>query len=213
MSERRAQPASTWLKTLHLWHWVSAALSLVGMLLFSLTGITLNHASAIESKARLTQVQLQLPEPLLQSLRQNAEAAAAAAQTPQPLPPALRQWLSTQLPRPVPPHAAEWSADEVYVAMPRPGGDAWLRIALERGELEFEDSDRGWIAYFNDLHKGRHAGAVWQAVIDVLALACVLFTVTGLLILKAHAVVRPSTWPLVGAGLVLPALVALLLIH
>ncbi|RYF64265.1 MAG: hypothetical protein EOO29_42660, partial [Comamonadaceae bacterium] len=33
-----------WLKQLHTWHWISAALSLGGMLLFAITGFTLNHA-------------------------------------------------------------------------------------------------------------------------------------------------------------------------
>ncbi|NIV36045.1 MAG: hypothetical protein GWN58_43325, partial [Anaerolineae bacterium] len=33
-----------WLGTLRQWHWISSALCLVGMLLFSVTGITLNHA-------------------------------------------------------------------------------------------------------------------------------------------------------------------------
>ena len=42
--------------------------------------------------------------------------------------------------------------------------------------------------------------------------ACV-FSVTGLLILKMHAANRPSTWPMVGLGLVLPLLLALLFIH
>ena len=49
---------------------------------------------------------------------------------------------------------AEWSADEVYLALPRPGGDAWLRIDRRSGELEWEDSERGWIAISAPL---RHA--------------------------------------------------------
>ena len=36
---------SFWLKQLHSWHWISAALSLVGMILFAVTGITLNPVS------------------------------------------------------------------------------------------------------------------------------------------------------------------------
>ena len=53
----------------------------------------------------------------------------------------------------------------------------------------------------------------WSWFIDVFAAACLVFSITGLLILKFHAVSRPSTWPLVGLGLVIPALLALLLIH
>lgn len=42
-----------WLGTLRQWHWISSALCLVGMLLFSVTGITLNHAGQIESKPQV----------------------------------------------------------------------------------------------------------------------------------------------------------------
>ena len=108
---------------------------------------------------------------------------------------------------------AEWSDGELYVALPRPGGDAWLSLSSETGELEYESTDRGWIAYFNDLHKGRHTGEAWSWFIDFFAVACVVFSLTGLLLLQRHAGNRPSTWPLVGLGLVIPLLLALLFIH
>ena len=96
---------------------------------------------------------------------------------------------------------------------PAAGGDAWLRVDLRSGEAEFEDSDRGLLALLNDLHKGRHTGAVWRAFLDVFAAGCLVFCITGLLILKMHAQRRPMTWPMVGLGLVLPALLVLLLVH
>ena len=40
-----------WLRTLHSWHWISSAICLVAMLLFAITGITLNHSAAIEAKS------------------------------------------------------------------------------------------------------------------------------------------------------------------
>ncbi len=219
-----SRPASraAWLKQLHQWHWISSALCLIGMILFAFTGITLNHAADIESKPTLVSRTAQLPPELLKSL-QPAPAASAAqggstASDPDgdsaaPLPAPVRQWLSTSLSHPIDDRAAEWSRDEIYLAMPRPGGDAWVRIARDSGEVEFENTDRGWISYLNDLHKGRHAGVAWSWFIDVFAAACLVFSITGLLILKFHALNRPSTWPLVGMGLVIPALLALLLIH
>ena len=54
--------------------------------------------------------------------------------------------------------------DEVYLSLPRPGGDAWLRLNLADGEIEYERTDRGWLSYFNDLHKGRHTGAGLELV-------------------------------------------------
>ncbi|WP_195828030.1 PepSY-associated TM helix domain-containing protein, partial [Bordetella pertussis] len=76
-SKRRAY----WLKTLHQWHWISSALCLLGMLLFAVTGLTLNNASHIESRARVDTRHLELPAPL------RAELAAAAPARPA-LPPA-----------------------------------------------------------------------------------------------------------------------------
>src|SRR3546814_10812573 len=38
-----------WLKQLHMWHWMSSAISLIGLLLFAITGFTLNHAADIEA--------------------------------------------------------------------------------------------------------------------------------------------------------------------
>ena len=96
---------------------------------------------------------------------------------------------------------AEWSADEVYLSLPRPGGDAWLSIDRASGAVEYERTDRGWIAYLNDLHKGRNTGAAWRWFIDIFALACLVFCITGLFLLQtACAPARASTWPLVGAG-------------
>ena len=37
-----------WLRQMRQWHWISAAICLIGMLLFAVTGITLNHAGKIE---------------------------------------------------------------------------------------------------------------------------------------------------------------------
>lgn len=198
-------------KTLHRWHWISSALALAAMLLFSVTGITLNHASDIESQAQLRTWQAQLPPELLAEV---ARAARNAGEAEAPLPAALRQWLQAQHGLSLgPAQTAEWRDDEVYLPLPRPGGDAWLRLDRHSGALEFEDSDRGWIAWANDLHKGRHTGPVWALFIDLFALACLVFCITGLLILQRHAAQRPSTWPLTALGLLLPVLVLLLAVH
>ena len=198
---------AAWLKTLHQWHWISSAVCLVGMLLFAVTGITLNHAADIPATPEVRQRSLQLPPALADALREPPQADDA------PLPAPVRDWLQRVLEVELPAAAAEWSDAEVYLALPRPGGDAWLRVDREAGAVEYERTDRGWIALLNDLHKGRHAGTAWSAFLDLFAVACVVFCVTGLLILKSHAPNRPSTWPLVGFGLVAPWLLVLLFVH
>lgn len=183
---------------------------LIGMVLFSITGFTLNHASWIGAKPEVTTQTAQLPEPLLAQLQKTWETDAdekAALPTP------VADWLGDTLSVRAADRETEWSDDEIYVSLPRPGGDAWLTVNLEDGEVTHELTDRGWLSYFNDLHKGRNAGAAWSLFIDVFAFAALVFAVTGLLLLKMHAGNRPGTWPMVGLGLVLPLLLAILFIH
>lgn len=211
---------SRWLKTLHQWHWISSAICLLGMLLFAATGITLNHAAAIDTHPQVTNKKAQLPEALVKALAPSDKEAASAGgndnkddKQNRPVPEAIAAWVGEQLGVDLAHKDAEWSPDELYVALPRPGGDAWLRIDRASGDVEYELTDRGWISYLNDLHKGRNTGTAWSWFIDVFALACLVFSITGLLILKLHAAQRAMTWPMVGLGLLIPLLLALLFIH
>jgi hypothetical protein len=201
---------AVWLKHLHQWHWVSSATCLLCMVLFSITGITLNHASQIEAKPVITNQQAQLPEPLTAQLRAYATQHDGAKE---PLPEPVEEWLKTTFKVQAGGRQAEWSADEVYLPMPKAGGDAWVRIGLEDGATEFENTDRGWISWLNDVHKGRNTGPAWNWFIDIFAVMCLLFCITGLLILKFHAANRPFTWPMVGLGVLIPVVIALLFIH
>jgi uncharacterized protein len=195
-----------WLRQMRQWHWISAAVCLIGMLAFALTGITLNHAGQIEAKPQVTARSAQLPDDLLRA------AKAAQQSAKQSLPPGLRTWVEQRLGITVGDREAEWS-QEIYLSLPRPGGDAWLAIDLDTGEARYEQTDRGWIAYLNDLHKGRHTGIAWSWFLDLFAVACVVFCVTGLVLLQLMADQRRSTWPLVAAGLMVPLIVAIFFIH
>lgn len=202
-NQRRAY----WLKTLHQWHWVSSALCLIAIVLFSVTGFTLNHASDIEARPAVTRRDAQLPANLRTQLGGHADKDRAA------LPADVQAWLKQAIGVRVGEQAAEWSDDEAYVALPRPGGDAWLSIDLADGKVQYESTDRGWISYLNDLHKGRNTGPLWRWFIDLFAIACLVFSITGLFLLQLHARQRAATWPLVAFGLAFPLLIALLFIH
>lgn len=212
MSAQQAANASraVWLKHLHQWHWISSAMCLMGMFLFAITGITLNHASQIEAKPTIERLQATAPAALVAQLRGYAEGHDGAKQ---PLPAAAEQWLQDTWQVQAGGRVAEWATDEIYLAMPRAGGDAWVRIELEGGAAEYEKTDRGWISWLNDVHKGRNTGAAWNWFIDIFAVMCLVFCITGLLILKFHAANRPFTWPMVGLGVLIPIVIALLFIH
>lgn len=198
---------SFWLKQLHQWHWISAALSLIGMLLFAITGVTLNHAGQIEGKPVVVSRKATLPPELKALLAKGPEEGK------RPLPVQLEPFLDKAVGADVAGREGEWSADEVYVALARPGGDAWVSIDRQTGAVEHEKTTRGVVSLLNDLHKGRNSGKAWGWFIDIFAAACVIFTVTGLILLQFHARARPLTWPLVGLGLAAPVILVILFVH
>ena len=198
---------SFWLKQLHQWHWISAAVSLAGLLLFAITGITLNHAAQIPAEPVVVETTAVLPPPLV------ARLAAFPEETTDPVPDAVARWAAAALGVQIAGRPTETTADEIYVALPEPGGDGWLTLDRATGEALRERTTRGWVAYVNDLHKGRNTGPVWYWFIDIFAVACVVFAVTGFALTWMHARQRPSTWPLLGLGVLIPVVIALLFIH
>jgi uncharacterized protein len=207
------QRRAFWLKHLHQWHWISSAICLIGMLMFAITGFTLNHAAQIEARPSVVTRSETAPRDVVSALRRAAPSGVESKNQKGIVPPALAEWLARTLEVDAAGREAEWSADEIYVGLPRPGGDAWVSVALDSGEVQYEATSRGAISYLNDLHKGRNTGRAWSLFIDVFAIACLVFSVTGLVLLKLHASGRMATWPLVGAGLVIPLLLAILYIH
>ncbi len=193
-----------WKRQFHTWHWMSSAICLVGMILFAITGITLNHAGSIETDPNVQTRAVMLPANLLSELRATSEGTPAAAP---------KDWLESEFSIELDGRRPEWTDSEFYVALPRAGGDAWVAVDLASGETTFEDTDRGAIAFLNDLHTGRDTGFAWSWFIDIFAAACVVFCVTGLLLLQIHSRKRPSTWPIVGAGLVIPLFLIIFLMH
>src|SRR5690554_252278 len=190
--------------TLRQWHWVSSAVCLVGMVLFAFTGITLNHAGDIEAQPVTTTLEVELTEGLLKTLHSRSEG---------PLPLAVRQWLLQEHGINTPATAAEWDGNELYLGMPKPGGDAWLSIELDSGYLIYENTERGVISYLNDLHKGRNTGTAWSWFIDIFSVLCLVFSLSGLWLLVRYAQQRPGTWPMVALGVVIPLLIIILSVH
>ena len=195
------------LMTIRKWHWMSSAICFICMLLFSVTGITLNHASDIESKPTTIHIAGQFPEELL------AQVAIKKDQKTIELPTVIHDWLQEHKAISLNATAAEVNGAEIYLPLARPGGDAWLSIDTETGDFEYESTDRGWISYLNDIHKGRNTGKAWIYFMDIFALACIIFSVTGFLLLQRYADTRSQTWPLLIAGLILPIFFMLFLIH
>src|SRR5688572_2462878 len=96
-----------WVRQFLAWHWISAALSLIGMILFAITGITLNHAADITAQPVVRERQAALPAPLLAQIQDAADDEAARA----PLPTEIAQWIDAELSVRSAGREAEWSSE------------------------------------------------------------------------------------------------------
>jgi hypothetical protein len=193
-------------RTTHLLHWISAAVCFAALALFTITGITLNHAGSIGGTPVVITHVAQLPASMRDAV--GARAAVGAELSPE-----LHDWIEREFgisPRGA---AIEWSDEELYLSAPGPGSDAWLSIDRASGAANSETTDRGWLAYFNDLHKGRNTGFAWRVFIDVAAAAVLFFSLTGLVLLQIQARQRPSTWPLVIGGTVFALVLMIFFVH
>ena len=193
-------------RTTHLLHWISAAVCFATLALFTITGITLNHAGSIRGTPVVNTHVSQLPDSLRDAL--NATAAHDAGLTP-----GLSDWIGQEFGISAGAASIEWSDEELYLSAPGPGSDAWVSIDRLTGAAKSESTDRGWLAYFNDLHKGRNTGVAWRVFIDAVAAAVLFFSLTGLVLLQIQARQRPSTWPLVIGGSVFALVLMIFFVH
>ncbi len=207
-AEPRKRGKAFWTKQFYLWHWVSSALCLGAMLFFAFTGITLNHAADIPAKPKVTERKATLPPELLKSI-----TPGEGPDQKKPLPAEIAAWLAQELQQHIGRPTADWSELEIYVSLPRPGGDSWLTLDRESGAVHYELTERGAISWLNDLHKGRHTGKAWSWFLDIFSVSCVVFCLTGLVLLQVHARRRPGTWPVVAAGLLLPVVIIIFFLH
>jgi uncharacterized protein len=205
---KQGRQKNFWKRQARIWHWITGAVCLVGMLLFSVTGITLNHAADIPARPVTTSFVAELSGASLESL----EDAPVSGTTPS-LPPETIRALRRQLGVNTAGKLAEWTDYDVYVSLPRPGGDAWLSIDRTSGQVEYEVTSRGVVSWLNDLHKGRNTGTTWFWFIDIFSVAAIIFCLSGLWLLQIHAGKRAITWPLTLLGLAIPAGLALFFIH
>ena len=189
------------------WHWISAAICIVGMLFFSWTGITLNHAADIPAKNEIATIETQLPDALIQTWQPVENEKNALEKN-------IIEHLDKQFSLTIPSNMqGEFSDGEFYLAMPEPGVDAWLSIDVESGELIYERTDRGWISFFNDLHKGRYTNTAWIWFIDAFAVGSIIFCLSGLWLLIKQTSFRLSTWPYVTLGVLIPFIIILTNLH
>ncbi len=161
-------------------HIYTSMLGLLALLFFAITGITLNHADWFFSESE-----------------RNEESSGTLD----------RQWLNSdssgedpeagldklaiveEIRRTQGVHGllSEFTPDEVecFLVFKGPGYFAEVVVDRETGEYTVTQGHQGFVAYINDLHKGRDTGEVWSWIIDVSAVVMTLASITGLVVLFA----------------------------
>lgn len=147
-------------------HIYLSMLSLLVVLFFSVTGLTLNHPDWLGAQPRERTLAGALP-------------AAWLAQ-PEGKKLEIAERLRAQ-------HSLRGAVDEfrieegeVTVAFKGAGYSADARIARATGQAEIAVVEEGTVAVLNDLHKGRNTGGVWSLALDVSAVFLTVVSLTGL---------------------------------
>ncbi|EHR41283.1 PepSY-associated TM helix domain-containing protein [Alishewanella jeotgali] len=176
-ASNRKKPAAAMARLMRALHTYSAMWVLLLLLFFSITGITLNHPDWQSNwGARQQLQQLPLPEPLQHwpLVTQQQEYATT-----------LVDWLQRTQGVAGISWQARFDSDEqtLELSFKRPAGFAVALVDFAAAEIELEQQFNGYLALANDLHKGRDSGALWKALIDITAIACLLFALTGFYLL------------------------------
>lgn len=194
---RHAAAIARLMRTLHTY---SAMWVLLLLLFFSVTGITLNHPDWQSQWGASRQLQqLALPDALQHWPDDAAQTAFATA---------LVHWLTQQHQVTSVSWQARFDADEqlAEVSFKRPAGYAVAVVDFSSAQVELEQQFNGYLALANDLHKGRDSGALWKGLIDLTALTCLVFALTGFYLLLKMPSKRQAGNALALAGAVMAVL-------
>ena len=169
-------------------HWgllVHIYVSMVGftlVLLFAITGLTLNHQNFGLSNPDITTKTISLPAKLLESPDQAAVSSY------------LQETLGVRSP------VTDYREDEseIQVIFAAPGKRTLVTINRSERTGEVEAENRGILGRLDDLHKGFDAGTAWYWIIDFSAILLTVSSLTGMVTLFSLRTRRKSGF-IVGA--------------
>jgi len=187
---------ASWLRWVHTY---VSLFSLLLVLFFSATGLTLNHPSWFQGTTpRQEDVKGKLP----------AEWLAAGETDPAKV---SKLEIAEYLRKQHSLHGAveEFRVDETecMVSFKAPGYSADSFIDRKTGTYQVTTIAEGAVAMMNDLHKGRHSGAVWSGVVDFSAGFLMIISLTGLGLIFFLKKIRKAALLTMAGGIVLVLLI------
>lgn len=181
-------------------HVYTSMISLLIVLFFAVTGITLNHPDWVFGNGEVTRESSgTLPAgwqaggkpdwlTVVEYLRANAGVRGQAGD-----------------------YVAAGSADpEDSLSFHAPGYSADVFIAKDSGAYKLSVTQQGFVAVLNDFHKGRDAGGAWAWVIDVSGGFLALIALTGLgLLVYLKKIRRAALLTMLGGAVLMVVLMRL----
>ncbi len=172
------------------------------LILFSLTGLFLNHPGWFETSPQMESVQGQVDAAQAHLLQ------AAAGIDSQPDLAGLAEYFRQRYGLGEPEYMAwDRNFNEASLDFSAPGGYAQIVLDTVTGGFQIQSQSSGAIEILNDLHKGRHAGGLWRWVIDLTAMLVLVFALTGLALLVNSLRFRTTALVLLAAGTLSPLLI------
>jgi uncharacterized protein len=170
-------------------HTYLSLLSLLVVLFFSVTGLTLNHPSWITSGLHQTEKSGQLPVEWLQGAEPKKLEIVEKLRSEFGVRGALDEFRVDER--------------ECAISFKAPGYSADTFVTRETGALTLTVAEEGTLAALNDLHKGRYSGGLWAKLIDISAIFLTLISLTGLGLLFYLKRIRTVGLVVVAVGAVL----------
>jgi hypothetical protein len=173
-------------------HWgllLHIYLSMAGftlVLLFAITGVTLNHEDFGWGQPRITRSTIRLPADVLE----RAEQATLGQHVRKTL--GLRSPLTDY-------HA---DTDQIQLTFAAPGHRTVVTVNRSERMGEVENESRGLLGRLDDLHKGFDSGRLWFWIIDVTALLLTISALTGTVTLLYFRARRRSGFIVAALGVI-----------
>lgn len=153
------------------------------VILFSITGIILNHIDWLDGDSYDGAVEKELTEQTFNFSAIEDESKVLSDISLD----GIKQLLKSEY-QLTAVSSIEYDDDmgEIILYYKIPGGYASAVVITEDRVLSVDFRQGSAWSIMSDLHKGRHSGIVWSWVIDISAALMVIFSMTGLIILFQH---------------------------
>jgi len=146
------------------------------VLLFAITGLTLNHQDFGWGEPQVATSTLKIPE----ALTEHPDASSIEGH--------LRQELHLKSPM----TDYHEDSDQIEATFAVPGARTVVKIDRAQRMAEVESTTRGMLGKLDDLHKGFDSGRTWYWIIDFAAVLLTISSLTGMITLLSLRARRRS---------------------